>query len=418
MTDNTSRNLWEVLGPGILFAGAAVGVSHLVQATRAGAAYGMSLLLFVLLANLMKYPAFRFGPHYAAATGTSLLAGYRHRGTWALLLYALVTVATMFTVQAAVSFVTAGLLKYLFDLSASPLTIVIGLNILCAAILALGKFTWLDRIGKVVVGVFTVGTLVATVCALPKLSWTGAWWPDLGSWTTSNWIFVIALMGWMPSAIDVSVWQSLWTLARAKQTGRTPTVRESSVDFHVGYIGTVVLAVCFVILGAAVMHGSGIELSPKAHVFAGQLIDLYGVTLGEWSKPILGASALLVMFSTTLTVIDGFPRALASLSDQLRDTDDTNESPLAYWGAILILGVGSACVLSMFISSLKAMVDIATTLSCLTAPVLSWLNHQAVTGSEVPIQNRPSRRLLQASYLAIVTQGLLALAYLWARFGN
>ena len=32
------------LGPGLLFAGAAIGVSHLVQSTRAGADFGLSLI--------------------------------------------------------------------------------------------------------------------------------------------------------------------------------------------------------------------------------------------------------------------------------------------------------------------------------------------------------------------------------------
>ena len=46
--------LWRSLGPGLVWAGTAVGVSHLVQSTRAGAGYGFSLLLIVLLANLLK----------------------------------------------------------------------------------------------------------------------------------------------------------------------------------------------------------------------------------------------------------------------------------------------------------------------------------------------------------------------------
>ena len=43
------------LGPGLLFAAAAVGVSHLVQSTRAGADFGFGLLWALLLANLFKY---------------------------------------------------------------------------------------------------------------------------------------------------------------------------------------------------------------------------------------------------------------------------------------------------------------------------------------------------------------------------
>ncbi len=48
------RQKLQAVGPGILFAGAAIGVSHLVQATRAGAAYGFDLVWAVVLALLFK----------------------------------------------------------------------------------------------------------------------------------------------------------------------------------------------------------------------------------------------------------------------------------------------------------------------------------------------------------------------------
>jgi len=67
------RSFWKAFGPGLLWAGAAIGVSHLVQSTRAGATYGFALVGLVLVALVFKYPAFSFGPRYAAATGTQFL---------------------------------------------------------------------------------------------------------------------------------------------------------------------------------------------------------------------------------------------------------------------------------------------------------------------------------------------------------
>ena len=37
-------NLWKAIGPGLIWAGAAIGVSHLVQSTRAGADYGFQFI--------------------------------------------------------------------------------------------------------------------------------------------------------------------------------------------------------------------------------------------------------------------------------------------------------------------------------------------------------------------------------------
>ena len=78
------QDLRASLGPGLLLAAAAIGVSHLIQATRAGADYGLTLLWAVLLVNLFKYPFLEYGPRYAVATGRSMLDGY-----WALSRYAL-----------------------------------------------------------------------------------------------------------------------------------------------------------------------------------------------------------------------------------------------------------------------------------------------------------------------------------------
>ena len=68
----------------------------------------MSILVVVILANVVKFPAFRFGPQYAAATGHSLLDGYRRQGRWTLVVFTLLTLGTMFTLTAVVTLVAAG----------------------------------------------------------------------------------------------------------------------------------------------------------------------------------------------------------------------------------------------------------------------------------------------------------------------
>ena len=102
-------NIISKLGPGLLFAGAAIGVSHLVQSTRAGADFGWGLIWALILVNILKYPFFEYGPRYAIATGESLLDGYCKIGKIYLIAYFILNLATMFTIQTAVTIVTAGL---------------------------------------------------------------------------------------------------------------------------------------------------------------------------------------------------------------------------------------------------------------------------------------------------------------------
>jgi len=111
------RELIRLMGPGLLYAGAAVGVSHLVQSTRAGADFGFALIWAILLANAMKYPFFQFAPRYTASTGKNLIEGYRILGRWAVVMFLIITVLTMFAIMAAITIVTSGLIIHIFGIS-------------------------------------------------------------------------------------------------------------------------------------------------------------------------------------------------------------------------------------------------------------------------------------------------------------
>jgi Mn2+/Fe2+ NRAMP family transporter len=422
------RTFFKALGPGLVWAGAAVGVSHLVQSTRAGAGFGLGLVGVVLFACLLKYPGFQFGPRYAAATGTSLLEGYRRQGRWALGLYALVTLATAFTVQAGVTMVSAALFAAVIGrtepvFGVPPVLLFsIGLTAVCAGLLLIGHYRWLDKIIKVVVVVLTLTTFTATLLVLPQLPFDSFRFLPSGDWVTNSLVAVAicGLIGWMPSAFDISIWHSLWTLARRRETGHAPSVRDSLIDFNVGYIGTTVLALCFVLMGAGVMYGSGREFASQPAAFAAQIIALYTENLGAWTAPIIACSAFTVMFSTTLTVVDGFPRAIATLAARFRGPEvpgvpDAISRPI-YWTAMSVLAAGSLLVIGYFASSLPRMVDVATTLSLVTAAPLAWLNHRAMTGPEVPAAARPATALRVWSWFGIWTSVVLAAYFIVMRF--
>lgn len=421
----------QTLGPGLLFAGAAVGVSHLVQSTRAGAAYGFGLLLVIIVANILKYPAFSFGPRYAAATGTSLLEGYRKQGLWALVLYSLVTVGSMFTVLAAVTVVTAGLAKTLFLKTLFGLNDIAlisgGVMFVCAGIMLIGKYRVIDLVMKLVVSSLTVATVAATVLVLPEIDWGGfRLWPSSDQWNMQTALFVGALAGWMPTAIDISVWHSLWTLAKRRDTDHAPTIDESMLDFNIGYIGTAFLAVCFMLLGVGVLYGSGVTLAGTAGGFAHQIIGLYTSTLGDWSQYLIGSCAFAVMFSTTLTVMDGFPRALATLFERFRSPEEpgiaVQDSGPVFWGATIILVVGSYLIIDRLVinasspTDFKLLIDVATAIAFVTAPVLAWLNHRAVFADDIPEDKQPSVGMRQFSSVCIGILSAFSLGWMYLRF--
>lgn len=89
-TQENDKISWKSFGPGILMASAAIGGSHLVASTQAGALYGWQLAIIIILANFFKYPFYRFATEYACGMGESLIVGYAKKSRfylWTFLFY-------------------------------------------------------------------------------------------------------------------------------------------------------------------------------------------------------------------------------------------------------------------------------------------------------------------------------------------
>ena len=95
-------------------------------------------------------------------------------------------------------------------------------------------------------------------------------------------LFLIPLMGWMPTAIDLSSWNSLWTLEKIKNTNYHPTLKETLFEFNFGYIISALLSICFLSMGAFLLFGTDNNISKESHLFANQVINLYTNVFGKW----------------------------------------------------------------------------------------------------------------------------------------
>jgi len=384
------------LGPGLLFAGAAIGVSHLVQSTKAGADFGFGLIWALLLVNLFKYPFFQFGPRYASATGESLLDGYHKLSKGVLIAYTILTLATMFTIQTAVTIVTAGLASTLFgDFISTEIWTIIILSI-CLSLLIFGKYKLLDNLIKIIIITLTLSTIMAVCVAFFKNSDPISLAQVLPKGKLEIG-FLIAFMGWMPAPLDISVWHSIWAIEKRKEEGEF-TPKTALFDFNVGYIGTVILGIGFVCLGALVMFNSGESFSPAAGVFSGQLINMYTQSLGNWSYIIIGIAAFTTMFSTTLTTLDASPRAMNHSIKLLFNKDQKN----GYLLWILILAIGTICIFFFFASEMGLLIHIATVLSFLTAPFYAIINYKLISSKHTPKEWQPSKIMHILSWLGIV----------------
>lgn len=412
--------LRSALGPGLLMAGAAVGVSHLVQSTRAGAEYGLALLGIVVLACVLKFPFLEFGPRYAAATGEDLIRGYQRMGRVPLGLFALITVTTMFIVLAAVTLVTAGLTGALLGLDLPVPALAAGVLLLCAGILAVGHYRGLDLLMKLIMAVLSLATLVAVALAAGQHPDWGSLmpgWGEAGLVSGTGLAFMLALLGWMPIPLDAAAWNSLWTLERARETGVAPSIAHAGFDFGIGYAGAVVLAVAFMLLGATVMFGTGTSLPGSAVAFSTQLADLYAESLGAWARPLVAFAALTTMLSTTLAVADAYPRVLRALLE-LRDPDPGARSRrhrARYLAGLILTMLGAWLIIAFVGQHFTLLIDFTTTVSFLAAPVIGWLNLRLLTGPLTPATARPGAVLTWTARAGLVFLILFCVAWLAAR---
>jgi Mn2+/Fe2+ NRAMP family transporter len=369
---------------------------------------------------LLKYPFFEYGSRYANVTGTSIIDGYDRLGKPALLLYFLITIASMFFVTAAVGFVTTGFLENLFQIDFLGIWTIVILFGICTGILVIGKYQTLDGLIKIIGSVLVASTVLAFVLALingPVEKIEGFQPPEI--WNQAGIFFLIALMGWMPMPVDISSWHSLWTIARIKQTNFKPKLNETLLDFNLGYIITGIIAIFFVTLGAYIFFGTGHELPNNNSLFAHNVVTLFTETIGNWSYLIIAASAFSIMFGTIIAVFDGYSRSLERVTQLLTKKYDDNKKikfKKTYELSIISLAIGSLIVIFLFEENLKELVDFATAISFLIAPIIAIFNFRLVTGKYFDKDVHPPTWLKLLSYAGIIFLIGFAALFIITRF--
>ncbi|HHF0520519.1 TPA: NRAMP family divalent metal transporter [Vibrio alginolyticus] len=366
------------LGPGILMASAAVGGSHLVASTKAGAIYGWQLAALILLVNLFKYPFFRAGVQYTMGTGLTLVEGYAKLGRPYLWLFLSVVSAVINT--AALLMFSASLLGYFIPFSLSMASLSIIVIVTCLLILFAGHYKALDTLSKVIMSVLTIATLLAVSIAFGNPVEQVANFEPPSPWSIAAIGFIVVTMGWMPAPIEISCLTSAWLKRQSSQ--QEVTYRSALFDFNVGYIGTAFLAIIFVSLGSLMLYGSGVALESSGVGFSHQLVGLYAATIGEWSRYLIAVIAFFCIFGSTITVIDGYSRVISDSQRLLRSQPDTN--PKTTSAIMLVVSLLALGIVVFWASALLPMLNFAMILAFMTTPFFALLNYTLVSKTELP----------------------------------
>ncbi|MBZ2131598.1 divalent metal cation transporter [Streptococcus gordonii] len=382
MIEETQTSTWQskikALGPGILMASAAVGGSHIVSSAQAGAMYGWSLLLLVILTNLFKYPFFRFGAEYTLETGKNLVEGYAEKGKVYLGIFFILNVFSALVNTAAVGILCAAIV-------ASAFPNALGLNItqwslilivIIWAMLLFGGYKFLDGLAKWIMSALTLATVLAVIVAIIEHPEYGADFVEKTPWQMTALPFIVSLMGWMPAPIEISAINSLWTAEKGKTVDIS--IKDGLFDFNVGFIGTAILAVFFVAMGALIQYPTGQEVQAAGAAYIQQFVGMYASVLGDWSRFLITFIAFLCIFGTVITVIDGYSRVNAESLRLLFKKKEISQKELNVW--ITATAIIGGIIIYFFQGSVAPMLRFAMIASFLTTPFFALLNYLLVTG--------------------------------------
>ncbi len=385
MTENIEqqsnwRTKLKALGPGILMASAAVGGSHIVSSTQAGAIYGWQLALVILLINIFKYPFFRFESQYTMENDKSLIEGYAEKGKGWLAIFFVLNIFSAIVNTAGVGILCAAILYNIFPngfgLSISQLTTII--IVIIWAMLLIGGYKFLDSLAKWVMTALTIATVVAVVIALFKHR---EYAPDFEAptpWRMAALPFIVSLMGWMPCPIEISAINSMWSVEKRKQVKMSEA--DAIFDFNTGYIGTAILALIFCALGALIQFGSGEEVQSASAAYIAQFVNMYASVLGEWSRFLITLIAFLCIFGTVITVIDGYSRANNEALRLLLDKKEASQKALYGW--MTLTAVIGLVIVYLFAGNVATMLRFAMIASFITTPFFAYLNYSLVNNKE------------------------------------
>lgn len=364
---------WKNFGPGILLATAAIGGSHLISSTQAGALYGWQLAIMIILANFFKYPFFKFGTDYVYETGDSLVAGYAKKSKLYLWAFFILSLAASVISTGAVALLAAVILGFMLPESWGLSTTTLSLIVMGVTwiFLILGHYKMLDKLTKWIMVALTLATLAAVIIAAGKPTAIAPDFVATSPWNMATLAFIVALMGWMPAPLEFSAINSMWISAKVKNDHTTH--RQGLIDFNVGFIATSILALLFLALGVYVQYGSGVEIQTQGGAYVDQLINMYTATIGEWSRLLVAFIAFMVMFGTTITCADGYGRVNAESWRLIKGDMEVSQKQILVWTTYCAWG--GFILITFFTGQLGAMLKFAMITAFVSAPIFGWLNY-------------------------------------------
>ena len=348
-------------GPGLILMMTGIGTSHLVTAPAAGGRFEFALLWCIPVAYIFKYYGFEMAFRFTHATGRSMLDAYATApGKWPLW-YVLVTTLLQCAIGQAGRLAAASAVVYYFFAQYLGLGIPIqfygiAIGLASVTLILAGRYAVLELATKVLAAMLFLSTVAVYFAEPAPVSALGRFF--IVEVPEGSWLVIAALLGLLPTGIDVSLQASEWGKAKKVGMGRirshledvglaprfdplTSSATDLTVDttalpshareycrrwfrigewdFGIGHVVSFVIAVIFLLLSAVWLYPSPVE----GNDVIGEIAGVFTRSVGPGMMLVFLVGAFAATFSTAFNYFDGWPRVVGACCRNLfRSTAD------------------------------------------------------------------------------------------------
>lgn len=401
------------IGPGIIYAGACVGVSHIVQSVRAGEKYGFLFILAIIVIHIVKYPSFYFASAYTLGAKENVIKGYFRLNKWFSWSFIVFTFLTMFVILAALLLMTNSILFNLLQIKVSNFSLNlmnIGTLTFCCLLIFIGKYSLLDKFMKVILVALFIFTCLVLFLSFKNTSFNSEQQLAI-SWKDVSLVFLITFMGWMPAPLEVGVWNSMWIEGKIREN-KNFNFKQGMLDFKIGYWIPAFMGFLFIGLGALNVYG---EKLPQGGVaFVKIFIEIYTSNIGGWSFFFIAFIAFMTMFTTLLSAVDAYYRVVKSIRSLINSQKKQTKNNDFYFSIIVFFLIifGTTIILSFFKTNLIQLVSFVTTLAFLSSVFFAILNYKIMFLPNIDSKLQPQKKMKLWVYLAIFYFVIFSVFYL------
>ena len=174
------------------------------------------------------------------------------------------------------------------------------------------------------------------------------------------------------------------------------------------------MALLFLGLGALLFYAHHVEFPEGTAAFASGVVQLYTEAIGSWSWWIIATAAFSAMLGTCIACLDGYSRSLARSIATLTGSGSSKRT-LHERLSLVGVAIGALTLILVFPDDITILVDIATTLSFLVAPLVAGANLYLVTRKSFPLEARPPRWMIFLSWGGLLFLTGFSLLFLFGR---